>query len=145
MEKLTSTAAYTFKNLPQPQKDEEEADNDKDEEHEPPLPLPTPSNAVINQVLEKLDLLIVIFHSCFQSIEKLMDSHFQSLEKSVKDKYNEMNDRLTNIKIDQSYHFFKLNEYFQETRHGNLPSPSLIRSYHHSSPSQTEKDPSLSR
>ena len=64
-----------------------------------------------------------------------MDSRFQILEKLVEDKYNEMNDRLIDIENDQSYHFFKLMEYFQETGYDSLPLPSPFRSYHHSSPS----------
>ena len=61
-----------------------------------------------------------------------MDSRFESLEKSMDDKYHELNDRLIDIKTGMSYHYFKLQEYFKVTGHENLPSPSLhLRTLHH--------------
>ena len=72
-----------------------------------------------------------------------MDMHFQSIEKSVEDKYYELNDRLIDIEDEQSYHFFKLKEYLIETGHGNLPSPSPIKR-HHQDPFQQSQHPSSS-
>ena len=70
-----------------------------------------------------------------------MDMCFRSMEKSVKDKYHELNDRLIDIKDEQSYYFFKLKEYLIETRHGNLPLPSPIKR-HHQDPFQQSQHPS---
>ena len=99
----------------------EEEDDEEEGDQESLMRLPTPSNDVMNQVLEKLDLLNIT-----------MESIIQSLEKSVDDKYNNVHDCLLDIENKLSYHGFKLQEYFKATGHDNLLSPSPLR---HTTPS----------